>query len=140
MLDFLPTLNACLNAGSAIFLVSGRILIKHGRREAHRAAMIGAVSVSGLFLISYLTYHAVHGTTRFGAEGWIRPVYFFILSTHTLLAAAVLPMAIVTLNRGLRARYDRHAAIARWTFPVWLYVSVTGVLVYLLLYHLPAGL
>ncbi len=140
MTEYLPTLNACLNAGSALFLLAGRWMIHLGRREAHRFCMIGAMTVSGLFLISYLSYHAIHGTTRFMADGWIRPVYFTVLGTHTLFAMIVLPMAIITLLRGLKGRYDRHKSIARWTFPVWLYVSVTGVIVYLLLYHLPQGL
>ncbi len=138
MLDYLPTLNACLNAGSAVCLISGRVFIGRGNRKAHRAAMIGAMTVSALFLVSYITDHAARGSTRFPLTGWIRPVYFTILSAHSILAVIVLPMAIITLIRGLRGNYDRHARIARWTFPVWLTVSVTGVIVYLLLYHLPA--
>ena len=98
--------------------------------------MIGAFSVSILFLISYLTYHYHHGTTRFMGEGLIRPVYFTLLTSHTILAAAIVPLAIITLRRGLRDQIERHVKIARWTYPVWLYVSVTGVIVYVMLYHL----
>ncbi len=135
MIDALPALNAILNSTSAILLVTGRQLIKRGKRTAHRACMIATFSVSTLFLISYLTYHASHGTTHFMGTGWIRPVYFSILTSHTILAAAVVPLAILSLRRGLKGRYDRHKLIARWTYPVWLYVSVTGVLVYLILYR-----
>ena len=98
--------------------------------------MIAAFAVSALFLISYLTYHAYHGTTKFLGEGWIRPVYFTILTSHTILAAAIVPLAIITLRRGLRDEIDKHVKLARWTYPIWLYVSVTGVIVYLMLYHL----
>ena len=97
--------------------------------------MIGAFAVSSAFLVSYLTYHYYHGTTRFLGEGWIRPLYFLLLLTHTVLAAAVVPLVIVTLRRGLRDDITRHRAIARWTYPIWLYVSATGVIVYLMLYH-----
>jgi len=139
MIDFLPTLNALLNSTSAVLLLLGRRYIARGDRERHKRAMIGAFTVSVLFLVSYLTYHAVHLTTRFQGQGWIRPVYFIILGTHTVCAAAVVPLAILTLRRGLALSVEAHRRIARWTFPVWLYVSVTGVVVYLLLYHLYAG-
>lgn len=100
--------------------------------------MISTFVVSCLFLVSYLTYHAIHGTTRFPGEGWLRPVYFTILITHTFCAAAIVPLAIITLRRGLRNAIDKHKQLARWTYPIWMYVSVTGVVIYLLLYHLPA--
>ncbi len=135
MISALPTLNAVLNATSALLLVIGHRFIKHGKRAAHRRSMIGTFIVSSLFLISYLTYHSFHGVTAFRGEGWIRPVYFVILGTHTILAAAVVPLAIITLRRGLMDRIDRHVPVARWTYPIWLYVSVTGVIVYILLYH-----
>ena len=136
MLDYLPSINAFLNSTSALLLIIGHRLIKHGKKEAHRKCMIATFSVSVLFLISYLTYHSYHGTTRFQGEGWIRPVYFTILTSHTILAASILPLAIITLRRGLKDQIDRHVRIARWTYPIWLYISVTGVVVYLMLYHL----
>lgn len=132
----LPALNAALNATATVLLVSGFILIRRGRKEAHRWVMLGAFAVSTLFLISYVVYHAHVGTVRFPGTGWIRGAYLAILFTHTLLAAAVPPLAIVTLSRALRARFDKHRAIARWTLPVWLYVSVTGVVVYYMLYRM----
>lgn len=136
MLDFLPTLNALLNSSSAVLLLVGHRFIKQGETRSHRACMIAAFVTSVLFLISYLTYHAVHGTTTFPGQGWIRPVYFTILTSHTILAAAIVPLVIITLRRGLKELYDKHRRIARWTYPLWLYVSVTGVVIYLLLYHL----
>ena len=140
MIRYLPALNAVLNASSALLLIAGHRAIRSGRRDLHRKLMISAFSVSVLFLISYLTYHAFHGTTHFTGEGWIRPFYFVLLGSHTICAALVVPLAIVTLRRGLANAIDRHRPIARWTYPVWLYVSVTGVLVYLMLYQLyPAG-
>lgn len=140
MIDSLPTVNAVLNSTSAVLLVIGHGFMKRGRIDAHRRCMVSAFSVSTLFLVSYLTYHAYHGTTRFAGEGWIRPVYFTILLTHTILATATVPLALITLRRGLKDAIDRHKAIARWAYPVWLYVSVTGVVVYVMLYHLhPAG-
>lgn len=136
-MDFsvLPTLNAVLNATSAVFLVTGYTFIRAGKKNAHRFCMLGAVTVSTLFLISYVTYHYTAGATPFAGQGWIRPVYFAILGTHTLLAVAVVPLASVTLVRALRERFTLHRQIARWTFPIWLYVSVTGVVIYWLLYH-----
>ena len=132
----LPALNATLNAICAVLLVIGWMLIKRGRIRQHRAVMIAAFSTSVLFLISYLVYHAQVGSVRFGRTGVIRTVYFTVLLTHTVLAAAIVPMVLVTLSRGLSGRYDPHRRIARWTMPIWLYVSITGVIVYLMLYQL----
>lgn len=131
----LPAVNASLNAISGVLLVIGYGLMRARRIELHRRVMIAAFVTSSLFLVCYLIYHARVGSVRFTREGFVRPVYFTILITHVTLAAAVLPLAIVTLTRGLKGRYPRHRAIARWTFPIWLYVSVTGVLVYVLLYQ-----
>jgi uncharacterized membrane protein YozB (DUF420 family) len=133
------SINATLNGTSAVLLLVGRNLIARGRMAAHRAVMITAVVTSSLFLISYLYYHAHVGSVRFQGQGWSRPVYFSILISHTILAAAIVPLVIITLSRGLRERFDRHRVIARWTYPLWLYVSVTGVVIYLMLYHLFAA-
>jgi putative membrane protein len=130
-----PALNATLNGSSAVLLIIGRWFIGRGRIAVHRAFMIAALVSSTLFLISYLYYHAHVGSVHFRGQGWSRPVYFTILISHTILAAFVVPMVVVTLSRALRERFDRHRAIARWTFPVWMYVSVTGVVVYMMLYH-----
>ena len=135
-LSDLPALNATLNATSAVLLMSGYAFIRRGHVRRHRAAMISACIVSALFLTSYVIYHANIGSKPFTGHGPIRLVYFTILLTHVLLAVAVPPLAIITLSRGLRARFDRHVAIARWTFPIWMYVSVTGVIVYLMLYRM----
>jgi putative membrane protein len=132
----LPALNAILNATSAILLTIGWILIRRGRWRQHRAFMIAAFCTSVVFLISYLTYHARAGSKHFPGQGPIRVVYFAILLTHTVLAAVIVPLVLVTLSRGLSSRFDRHRAIARWTLPIWMYVSVTGVVVYLMLYRL----
>jgi uncharacterized membrane protein YozB (DUF420 family) len=132
----LPALNAMLNATAAVLLVTAYVLIRKGRREAHKRVMITAFSVSTLFLISYLTYHALAGVVYYPGTGWIRRVYLTILTTHTALAATVPVLAIVTLRRGLKGWFERHRKIARWTLPIWLYVSVTGVVVYLMLYQL----
>jgi uncharacterized membrane protein YozB (DUF420 family) len=132
----LPALNATLNATSAVLLITGWILIKRGRIQAHRNVLLAACTTSVLFLISYLVYHAQVGSVRFTKLGPIRTVYFTILLTHTVLAVAIVPMVLITLSRGLRARYDTHRHIARWTMPLWLYVSVTGVIVYVMLYRL----
>jgi putative membrane protein len=132
----LPTLNAVLNALSAGFLLWGYVLIRRGRREAHRRAMLAAVACSGVFLASYLTYHAQVGSVRFTGTGTIRVVYFAILLTHTVLAVAILPLVLVTLGRALRGDFPRHRRLARITFPLWAYVSVTGVVVYWMLYRL----
>ena len=131
-----PVINASLNGTSAVLIATGRGLIRRGNMVAHRACMIAAVVCSSGFLASYLWYHAHVGSVRFQGQGIVRPVYFAILISHTLLAAVVVPLVIVTLARGLRARFDRHRAIARWTYPVWLYVSVTGVVIYVMLYHI----
>lgn len=131
----LPAVNATLNAISTVLLVTGYLLIRRRQVARHRGVMLAACVTSTLFLISYLTYHAQVGSVRFERQGFVRPLYFTILITHVTLAALVLPLAIVTLSRGLRERFDRHRAIARWTLPIWLYVSVTGVLVYVLLYQ-----
>jgi len=134
-----PGLDASLNGTSAVLLLIGRGLIKRGHMIAHRAVMIAALISSSLFLASYLYYHWHVGSVHFQGQGWVRPLYFTILISHTLLAAVIVPMIILTLSRALRERYDRHRAIARWTYPLWLYVSVTGVVVYLMLYRLFAG-
>lgn len=132
----LPTVNATLNAISGIFLLSGYVLIRGGQINAHRNAMLGAFCSSTLFLISYVVYHAQVGSRPFTGQGPIRYVYFAILISHVILATAILPMAISTLSRGLRGRYVEHKRIAKWTFPAWMYVSVTGVIVYLMLYQM----
>jgi uncharacterized membrane protein YozB (DUF420 family) len=132
----LPALNATLNATAAVLLASGWILIRRGRIAKHRAVMIAAFCTSVLFLISYLTYHAQIGSKHFRGTGTIRIVYFTILLTHTVLAAAIVPLVLITLSRGLKRNDARHRAIARWTLPLWMYVSVTGVIVYLMLYRL----
>jgi uncharacterized membrane protein YozB (DUF420 family) len=132
----LPSVNAFLNATSAVLLVVGFLLIRRKRIAQHRRVMISAFCVSCAFLVCYLVYHAQVGSVRFQGTGPIRTVYFAILITHTILAAAVPVLAIITLRRGLAARFDKHRRIARWTLPIWLYVSVTGVVVYAMLYHL----
>jgi uncharacterized membrane protein YozB (DUF420 family) len=132
----LPAVNAALNGVAALLLVTGYLLIRRGRIRQHRAVMISAFGVSALFLLSYVIYHANVGSRPFPGQGPIRLVYFAILLTHVVLAAATLPLALITLSRGLRARFDRHVRIARWTLPIWLYVSVTGVIVYLMLYQM----
>ncbi len=131
----LPALNAALNATSAILLACGYRFIRRREIRAHRACMLAAFSVSILFLISYLTYHYQVGSVRFPGTGWLRTIYLTILATHTVLAALVPPLAIVTLFRAVRERFDKHRRLARWTLPIWMYVSVTGVIVYWLLYH-----
>jgi putative membrane protein len=132
----LPLVNACLNATSTFLLLLGYWLIRTGNRKAHKRAMIAALTTSGLFLISYLVYHYNVGSVRFTGEGWPRTLYFAVLISHTILAVTVPPLAIVTLVRALREKFDRHRTIARWTLPIWLYVSVTGVVVYVMLYQL----
>src|SRR3982750_3236689 len=131
----LPAVNATLNAISGVLLLVAYALIRARRIEQHRRVMIAAFVTSSLFLVCYTIYHAQVGSVRFTREGFVRPLYFAILITHVTLAATVLPLAIVTLSRGLKGRNDQHRAIARWTLPIWLYVSVTGVLVYVLLYQ-----
>lgn len=135
-LHYLPTLNAILNATAALLLVCGAILIKKRRIAQHRSVMLAAFGVSSAFLVSYLIYHAQVGSVRFQHTGALRTAYLSLLLTHTVLAATVPVLAIITLNRGLSGRFDRHRSIAKWTLPVWLYVSVTGVVVYLMLYHM----
>lgn len=132
----LPALNAFLNATAAVLLVTGFVLIRARRKVAHRRVMIAAFAVSTAFLISYLAYHAQVGTVRFQKTGAIRTVYLLVLASHTLLAAAVPPLGILTLSRGLSGHFDRHRRLARWTLPIWLYVSVTGVVVYWMLYRM----
>ncbi len=134
-LQDLPLLNAFLNGTSALLLVTGYVLIRRKKIPLHRAIMITAFCTSTLFLVSYLVYHYNVGSVRYPGQGTVRTVYFAILISHTLLAVSVPPLAIITLTRGLKARYDRHRVIARWTLPIWLYVSVTGVLIYLMLYQ-----
>jgi len=131
----LPAVNATLNALSGVLLLVGYALIRARRIEQHRRIMIAAFVTSSMFLVCYLIYHAQVGSVRFTRHGFVRPLYFTILISHVSLAAVVLPLAILTLSRGLKARYVRHRAIARWTWPIWMYVSVTGVLVYILLYQ-----
>jgi uncharacterized membrane protein YozB (DUF420 family) len=131
----LPAINASLNATSGVLLLIGYALIRARQIELHRKVMIAAFTASALFLVCYLIYHAQVGNVRFTRQGIVRPIYFTILITHVSLAFVVLPLAIVTLSRGLARKYAVHRKIARWTFPVWLYVSVTGVLVYVLLYQ-----
>lgn len=135
-LTVLPTVNASLNALSAICLVVGYVFVRRGRIGAHRAAMLSAFALGVLFLISYLVYHFQVGSVPFQGTGPVRRIYFAVLISHTVLAAAVPFLAAITLIRALRRRFDRHRAIARWTLPIWLYVSVTGVIVYWMLYRL----
>lgn len=132
----LPALNASLNALASVFLVAGYLLIRRGRRDAHKRSMLLALTTSALFLVSYVIYHANAGSVPFRGTGTIRIVYFAILIPHVILAATILPLALVTAARGLRGDYTRHVRIARWTLPLWLFVSVTGVIVYLMLYRL----
>lgn len=134
--EYLSTVNAILNFISFILLMNGYRHIKAGRREEHKKYMLAAVATSGLFLISYLIYHANVGSVPFLGKGWSRPVYFTLLISHIILAAAIVPMVLVTVLRGLKGKYDLHKKIARKTFPIWAYVSVTGVLIYLMLYHI----
>ena len=131
----LPAVNASLNALSTILLLAAYVQIRRGNRQAHKKLMLSACVSSALFLVSYLVYHNNSGMTKFLGEGWARTAYFFILFTHIPLAALVPPLAIVTLTYGLRERFDRHRRIARITLPIWLYVSVTGVVIYFFLYH-----
>ena len=136
----LPKLNACVNALSAIWLIFGLIFIRRGRVSAHRFCMLAAVVTSTLFLTSYIVYHVQVGTTRFQTPGWIRQLYLVILGTHTILAVAVVPLVLITLRRALARRFDRHRRLARITWPIWVYVSVTGVVIYWMLYHVDPAL
>jgi putative membrane protein len=138
----LPAVNACLNAISAIFLGAGYYFIRRRNQVAHRNCMVAAFVASTLFLASYLTYHGYlayylhRGPTVFREPGWFRPVYLGILATHTLLAVVIVPLVLITLHRAVRQRFELHKKIARWTWPLWIYVSATGVLIYLLLYQI----
>ena len=132
----LPLLNACLNATSAALLTAGWLFIRRKQVTAHKTCMVSALAVSSLFLVSYVTYHSLAGSRPFGGTGWIRLVYFPMLVSHIVLAAAIVPLALTTLYRALQGNFARHMRIARWTLPIWLYVSVTGVLVYWMLYRL----
>jgi len=134
-LDYLPTFNACLNFTSAVLLIAGRQYIQLGERAKHKRMMISAFTVSSLFLISYLTYHYFHGVSRFTGPEPAKTVYFIILGTHTVLATVVPVLALLSLSRGLMNQIPLHKKISRWTYPIWLYVSVTGVIVYLMLYQ-----
>lgn len=131
----LPTLNAVLNGTSAVLLAFGYLFIRRKKVNLHKACMVSAFVISTLFLVSYLIYHYHAGSKPFPGEGWTRPLYFAILISHVILATVSLPLAIVTLARGLRGRFEKHRSIARWALPIWLYVSVTGVVVYLMLYR-----
>jgi putative membrane protein len=132
----LPHLNALLNGSAAVLLVSGYMLIRTGHETAHKRCMIAALICSAAFLTSYVIYHLQAGSRPFPGTGPIRGIYFAILITHVLLAVVILPLVLMTATRGLRSQFDRHVRIARWTLPLWLYVSVTGVIVYLMLYQL----
>src|ERR1044072_1428808 len=138
----LPIVNAGLNALSTLFLTAGYVFIKRKQQNAHRNCMIAAFATSTLFLICYLTYHTYvayylhRGPTRFLDPAWFRPIYLTILITHTILAIVIVPMVLMSLSRGLRGDFERHKRIARWTWPLWMYVSVTGVIIYLLLYQI----
>jgi len=128
-------LNAVLNGTSGVLLLGGWLMIRRGRVDAHRRCMLAAFVASALFLVSYVVYHAHAGSRPFAGHGPVRAIYFAILITHVLLAAAIVPLALVTLRRALRGDYVRHRRIARWTYPIWMYVSVTGVVIYLMLYR-----
>ena len=131
-------LNASLNGTSAILLAGGYVAIRSGKIAVHKAFMISAFAVSSVFLASYLLYHYRVGHVTFHGQGWIRPVYFVLLTSHTILAVVIVPMILVTLRRALIGKFDRHRVIARWTLPLWFYVSVTGVIVYLMVYQIYA--
>ena len=133
--SYLPVVNATLNGTSAVLLFMGFLYIRRGRVSEHKACMVAAFSTSILFLVCYLVYHFLHGSTSFAGQGWTRTVYFTILITHTVLATVVVPLVLVTLRRAFKEEFDRHATLARWTLPIWMYVSVTGVAVYWMLYQ-----
>ena len=132
----LPALNATLNAIAGLLLVTGYVFIRRGEWRKHRACMVGAVIMSALFLTSYVIYHLQVGSVPFKGTGWIRTVYFTVLIPHVILAAGMVPPVLITVSRGLSGKYDKHKRIARWTLPVWLFVSVTGVIVYVMLYQM----
>lgn len=135
MIEFLPTVNACLNASAATLLIIGFICIRRGRVRAHAVCMLAALADSALFLACYLVYHAQAGSKPFPGSGHWRSIYFAILVPHILLAAGMLPLIFITLTRALKGELSRHRRIARWTLPIWLYVSITGVIVYVMLYQ-----
>ena len=134
-IPYLPHVNACLNSTSAVLLIAGYRFIRKLQVDAHRKCQVAAFITSTLFLISYLTYHYYHGDTRFLGQGIVRPFYFTVLISHVILAIVIIPLILITLYRAARGDFIRHKRIARWTLPLWLYVSVTGVIVYLMLYH-----
>ena len=134
-----PALNAILNGTSAVLIAVGRHFIRQKRVAAHKRTMIAAVVCSSLFLVSYVYYHAHVGSVRFQGQGWSRPVYFSILISHTILAAAIVPLVATALTLALPGRFERHRAVARWAYPVWMYVNVTGVVIYVMLYQLFPG-
>jgi uncharacterized membrane protein YozB (DUF420 family) len=136
MIPYLPAVDASLNAASAIFLVLGFFFVREKAIRAHKRCMLSAFVTSTIFLVCYLTYHYFHGTTHFLGQGGVRDFYFVLLGSHTVLAALLVPLAVTTLYRAWRERFQQHKRIGRWTLPLWLYVSVTGVLVYWMLYHL----
>jgi len=140
-LSSLPAINASLNGGSAALLACGYACIRSGKIRAHRFFMASAFVCSTVFLICYLYFHFHAGLIRFGGQGWIRPVYFVLLTSHTILAVVIVPLVLITLTRAMRNQFDRHRVIARWTLPLWFYVSVTGVVIYWLLYiaYTPIG-
>lgn len=135
-ISYLPHINACLNGTSAVLLFAGFSFIRSGKVAAHRACQISALVVSTLFLASYLMYHYYHGTTRFQGSGIARPIYFTILTSHTILAIVIVPLIAITFFRAFRLEFVRHRKIARITLPLWFYVSITGVIVYLMLYQI----
>ena len=135
-ISYLPHVNACLNGTSAVLLFSGYLFIRSGNVAAHRTCQLSALAVSILFLASYLTYHFNHGTTRFQGTGLARPIYFTVLTSHTILAIVIVPLVVLTFYRAFRQDFTRHRRIARITLPLWLYVSITGVIVYLMLYQI----
>jgi len=135
-ISYLPHLNACLNASSAVLLFAGYLFIRSGKVAAHRVCQLSALIVSCLFLTSYLTYHYFHGTTRFLGTGLARPIYFTVLTSHTILAIVIVPLIFITFRRAFRLDFVRHRQIARITLPLWFYVSITGVIVYLMLYQI----
>jgi putative membrane protein len=135
----LPSVNAILNTLSAVFLALGYYFIRRKNVAAHKKCMLSAFATSSVFLASYITYHVVHGVIHFTGEGWVRPFYFSLLGTHTVLAAAIVPLVLITLYRALSGQFDKHRRIARWTLPIWFYVSITGVVVYFMLYHMFAA-
>jgi len=136
MTPYLPALDATLNAASAAFLVCGYYFIRRKNIPAHKFCMLSALATSAVFLVCYLTYHYFHGVTRFPGRGAVRQFYFALLGSHTVLAAVIVPLVLVTLYRAWRQRFDQHKRLARWTLPLWLYVSITGVVVYWMLYRL----